>query len=73
MSGTRISDSGLTILGRLKSLEILRVECQGVTAGGLVHLRGLTRLRELEISDYNMSDASVKELQKLPKLKVIRH
>ena len=47
---TRITDSSLEILGRVASLESVRLwNCAGVTDAGLPFLARLPRLREVEL------------------------
>ena len=59
--------------GRVLRLEVLGLENTiGVGDAGLVHLKGLANLRELNLDGTKVTDAGVKGLQKaLPKLKII--
>ena len=55
----------------MSSLEALVVENTSITDAGLMHLKGLKRLRELRIVNTAVTDAGVKALQAaLPNLKV---
>ena len=46
-------------------------KCTKITDAGLVHLKGLTNLQELDLSRTRTTDAGVAELQKaLPNCKI---
>jgi hypothetical protein len=47
---TRVTDRGLEVLGRMKTLERVQFEgCTGITNAGLAHLAGLPSLREVTL------------------------
>ena len=50
-----------------------RVQRDAVTGAGLAHLKGLTRLTNLNLAGTGVTDAGVQDLQEaLPKVRIIR-
>ncbi len=63
MSGVSTSLSACTSTNRYTN----------VTDAGLVHLKGLTNLRDLSVRETGVTDAGVRELRlALPKTKIVR-
>lgn len=72
LSNTSITDEGLRTLGKIKSLESLKlVKSTLITAKGIEHLTGLTKLRFLDVTSTRLGDevlpvvAKFKSLEKL--------
>ena len=65
--GLRSKDAGMESVGRLDRLEHLVVGDQ-LSDAGLVHLRGLTRLKTLYLESYAITGAGLKNLEGLTRL-----
>lgn len=68
LTGTRISDSSLSILRALPALEVLRLGTSDVTNTGLANLAALTRLRSLELDGVTITRDGLATLCELPRL-----
>ena len=64
----RVTDRGLEVLARIRSLRALRIPDSQVTDAGVASLAGLTALVELDLRGSAITDASVPALIGLPKL-----
>jgi Leucine-rich repeat (LRR) protein len=50
LGNSKFTDAGLKIIGQLKNLEVFELgECENVTGAGLMHLKELTKMRELSL------------------------
>ncbi len=69
VSNKKITNKSLSIFGQLKALEQLGLQgCPNITNKGLKHIRGLTNLKLLSISECDVSDAGVEHLLELHNL-----
>ena len=62
LSGTQVTDSGLSNLKGLTKLSRLSLGKTQVTDAGLVHLKGLTNLTWLDLEGTRVSDAGLAQL-----------
>ena len=67
LSGTRIRDRGLVVIGTLAGLRELRLPA-GISDNGLIHLRPLSDLRELYLVGSKISDQGLVHIKALTKL-----
>lgn len=66
VGGTPISDVGLMHLSGMKELEFLILWRSDQTGSGLIHLKGLTKLRHLDLgSNRDLSDSALESLKAL--------
>lgn len=66
LAKTNISDAGLAQIKNLTQLELLDIsDCDQVTSAGLVHLQGLTKLRNLSLGGPGITDAGMPSLRNL--------
>ena len=63
LSGTRVTNAGLSHLGKLTGLKVLWLYDTPISDIGLVHLRGLTGLRVLNLRSTMVSASGVDALQ----------
>ena len=67
--GFRADDNLMSRVGQLRDLEVLSLHGnKDVTDIGLAHLKGLTRLRFLYLSETGVTDAGLKHLKTMKKL-----
>jgi hypothetical protein len=67
---TKITDADLVVLApQLRNFERLILARTHITDAGLIHLRGLTDLRELDLDDTDISDAGLVHLKTMTGLK----
>jgi hypothetical protein len=69
-----VSDEGMRCIGKLTSIEELRVSCELVSDAGVTELRSLSRLRSLNLSRTKITDSSLVEIAQfshLQKLNVV--
>jgi hypothetical protein len=67
-----IQNSSMDIVGNLHNLEILRLHsCRYVTDDGLRRLSGLTKLRELDLTQWGISDNGLKSVGPMTKLEIL--
>src|SRR5262245_49281656 len=55
-AGSSVTDTGLTQIGRLFQLRVLRIDTASITDTGLLRLAGLSHLRVLEIPNHALTD-----------------
>jgi Leucine-rich repeat (LRR) protein len=72
LAKTKISDTGLAQIKALAQLELLDIsDCAQVTSAGLVHLQGLTKLRNLSLGGPGITDAGMPSLRNLTNMVAI--
>jgi internalin A len=68
-----IGDVALVHVGRMEALEDLRLgDNKKITDAGIVHLKGLRKLNNLDISGTSVTKQCVKTLAELPSLRFLR-
>ncbi len=74
VSGPKITNSGLEHLGKMTSLEHLSLTlCRGVSNSGLLYLRGLYRLKRLDLRGTSVLEDGANQLQRfLPNCAMLR-
>lgn len=71
LSGNRITDDGLAMIGRMPNLEELDLDATDVTDAGLVHLQALKKLKSLSLGGTLVTPRGASKLQSaLPGLEV---
>ena len=70
LSGTKVTDDDLRLLGKLIELRTLNLHRTGISDAGVLHLQGL-RLKTLTIGDTQISNAGLQALTKLNQLELI--
>ena len=69
LDSSHITDAGLSHLSRMNQLEILSISrCKNISSFGMVHLKGLTRLKELSLWRTDVDDAGLPHLRNLVNL-----
>jgi hypothetical protein len=69
LQGRQATDNGIANLGGLTSLEqLLMWNASDLTDAGAAHLSGLKNLRKLHISNSQITDASLKQFARLPRV-----
>ena len=63
-----LTDAGLEHFGRLRQIQVLRLDDTGVTDVGLRRLVGLTQLKDLSLENTQLTDAVLAELEGLAHL-----
>jgi WD40 repeat protein/serine/threonine protein kinase/Leucine-rich repeat (LRR) protein len=71
LSGTAITDAGLTHLARVTSLEELGLSSTFVTDAGLIHLREMKNLKRLSLDGIKITGDGVKYLAELSSLEYL--
>jgi len=61
-----VTDEGMKYLGKLTSIEELRISCRLVSDQGVRELHGLLRLRSLNLSSTRITDSSLVEIARFP-------
>jgi mono/diheme cytochrome c family protein len=69
LARTKITDTGLAIIGQMKNVKRLRLENTSITDAGLEHLKGLEKLEYLNLFNTQISDAGLEKLAPLKNLK----
>lgn len=73
LDGTRVTDAGLKNLAGLRSLQVLDLRNTPITDAGLIPLRRMTTLRELYLTNTEVSDSAADDLrQASPDLKIYK-
>jgi internalin A len=74
ISGPKITNSGLEHLGKMPTLEHLSLSlCRGVSNSGLLYLRGLYRLKRLDLRGTSVLEDGANQLQRfLPNCAILR-
>jgi len=74
VSGPKITNAGMEHLGKMTSLEHLSVTlCRGVSNSGLLYLRGLYRLKRLDLRGTSVLEDGANQLQRfLPNCAMLR-
>ena len=67
-SNIRVTNDDLAYLESLTTLQVLMIDSEKVTDAGLIHLNGLTQLRELYVSGRRVTDDGLKQLRHLTRL-----
>jgi hypothetical protein len=65
----RANDATVALVGQLGRLDSLRLTGTAVTNAGLVHLKGLTGLRDLQLGNTQITDAGLAHLKGLTELR----
>jgi hypothetical protein len=66
-----ITNAALRHVGEMKSLQLLRIHSASVTDEGLIHLEGLSQLKELSLDNTKATPDGVQQLQRaLPNCKI---
>lgn len=71
LSDTRTTDSDLTLLSRLRSVERLNLSDTAVTSAGTAELECLTELKALDLSGTQIRDAGLDDLRGLTSLEYL--
>jgi hypothetical protein len=72
LRGTNVDDVGLGLVAGFSQLEELDLLCQQrITDTGLVHLRGLTRLKKLILTSSHITDRGLEHLKGLKNLQTL--
>lgn len=72
LAKTKISDVGLSRIREMKQLELLDLsDCSSITSAGLVHLKGLSKLRNLSIGSPLINDVGLQHLSPLTNMVAI--
>jgi Leucine-rich repeat (LRR) protein len=68
--GTPVNDAGMVHLGKIVSLKTIRLS-KGVGDEGLSHLKNLTSLRHLSVSDPSISDKGISHLSGMTQMEYL--
>lgn len=71
LTGRQLDDEGLAVVGELKNIVILNLRDTGITDVGLVHLKGLNKLRRLHLERTAVGDDGVAHLRHLHDLEYL--
>jgi hypothetical protein len=72
LSGRLITGKGISHIAGLKQLEWLNLDATGVGDEDLVHLEGLTNLKQIRVSHTNVTQQGVERLrQRLPDCSIL--
>ena len=71
LAGTRLTDAGLELVGRMSNLMRLHLDRTGITDAGLTAVAGLHELEYLNLYGTAVTDAVLAKLKSLPKLRQV--
>lgn len=71
LSGTKVTDDQLKIVGQLRSLGDLQLSDTSISDAGITHLTGLSNLTSIYVSRTKVTSASMPEFGKLSKLSTL--
>lgn len=73
LNNIHLTDNGLVHISKLKALQTLEVRLnEGITDSGMIHLQNLSNLLVLDLTGTKVTSHSLKYLQKIPHLSVVR-